>query len=113
MSFVRGLHLPLPHLPMLQHYRRAGHHDRRAHKELGFVHVLPFYAGGERPQPQARKSQRLKNRVGHKFIWYPEVHGEPSCTGCGRCIRHCPVSMDISRIVTLLSGREENTMDAA
>jgi ferredoxin len=62
--------------------------------------------------PRSRKSQRLKNRVEHKFIWYPEVHGEPACTGCGRCIRHCPASVDISRIVTLLSGREE-THDAA
>ena len=57
--------------------------------------------------PRSRKSQRLKNRVEHKFVWYPEVHGEPACTGCGRCIRHCPASVDISRIVTLLSGREE------
>ncbi len=56
--------------------------------------------------PRTWKSQRLKNRIGHKFIWYPEVHGEPACTGCGRCIRHCPVSVDIGRIVTLLSGRE-------
>ena len=56
--------------------------------------------------PRSLKSQRLKNRVGHKFIWYPEAHGEPACTGCGRCIRHCPVSVDISRIVTLLSREE-------
>ena len=57
--------------------------------------------------PRSGKSQRLKNRVEHKFVWYPEVHGEPACTGCGRCIRHCPASVDISRIVTLLSSREE------
>ena len=57
------------------------------------------------------KSQRLKNRVGHKFVWYPEVHGEPACTGCGRCIRHCPVSMNISRIATLLSGGAPSAAD--
>ncbi len=57
------------------------------------------------------KSQRLKNRVGHKFVWYPEVHDEPACSGCGRCIRHCPVSMEISRIVTLLSGSTETGAD--
>jgi len=57
--------------------------------------------------PRSRKAQRLKNRVEHKFVWYPEVHGEPACTGCGRCIRLCPASVDISRIVTQLSGREE------
>ena len=61
--------------------------------------------------PRSQKSQRLKNRVGHKFVWSPEVHGEPACTGCGRCIRHCPVSMDIGRIVTLLSGTVEPGAD--
>jgi ferredoxin len=54
--------------------------------------------------PRTKKWQRLKNRIGHKFVWYPERYGEAACTGCGRCIRYCPVSVEISGIVSLLSG---------
>jgi sulfhydrogenase subunit beta (sulfur reductase) len=56
--------------------------------------------------PREKKSQRLKNRIGHKFAYYPEIYGDVLCSGCGRCIRHCPVSVDISRIVSSLSEME-------
>ncbi len=107
MPRLRGLYLPLSYLPMLQHYRRAGDHDGRAHKEWDSCMFSHFTLEASGHNPRSGKSQRLKNRVEHKFVWYPEVHGEPACTGCGRCIRFCPASVDISRIVTLLSGREE------
>jgi sulfhydrogenase subunit beta (sulfur reductase) len=54
--------------------------------------------------PRPHTWQRLKNRVGHKFLWYAQSHGGPACSGCGRCIRHCPVSVDISHIVARLAG---------
>ena len=35
--------------------------------------------------------------------YYPEKYeGAIACTGCGRCIRYCPVSVDISEIVGYL-----------
>lgn len=50
--------------------------------------------------PRADKAARLKNRVGHKFSYYPELHGGRfSCCGCGRCIKSCPSSVDIRQIV--------------
>lgn len=50
--------------------------------------------------PRTAKSARLKNRVGHKFSYYPSLHdGRFSCCGCGRCIKSCPSSIDIRRIV--------------
>jgi ferredoxin len=54
--------------------------------------------------PRPNKFQRLKNRIGHKFSYYREKYGELACSGCGRCIRHCPVSVEISKIVALLAG---------
>lgn len=50
--------------------------------------------------PRGGKAARLKNRVGHKFSYYPSLHGGRfSCCGCGRCIKSCPSSVDIRKIV--------------
>ena len=104
MPELRRLHLPLPHVLLLQHYRRAGDQQGRAHKELGFVHVPPLHAGGERPQPAARKAPEAQaTGWATSSSSIRRNTAEPRCTGCGRCIRHCPVSMDIGRIVALLS----------
>ena len=57
--------------------------------------------------PRGGKAARLKNRVGHKFSYYPALHGGRfSCCGCGRCIKSCPSSVDI-RIIVLAAIKEE------
>ena len=55
--------------------------------------------------PRSKKAQRFKQRVGHKFVYYPEKYGDLGCSGCGRCIRYCPISMEISKVVARLEGR--------
>lgn len=51
--------------------------------------------------PRTGKAGRLKNRVGHKFSYYPRLHAARiACVGCGRCIKSCPSGVDIRRIVT-------------
>jgi sulfhydrogenase subunit beta (sulfur reductase) len=68
-------------------------------------------ASGHNPRP--RKQQRYKNRVGHKFLWYPEKYnGALACSGCGRCIRYCPASVDISEVVSRL-GKSESEKPSA
>jgi Fe-S oxidoreductase len=48
----------------------------------------------------------MRNRIGHKFSYYPELHdGNLACVGCGRCIVHCPVSMDVRAIVAQARSR--------
>jgi sulfhydrogenase subunit beta (sulfur reductase) len=64
-------------------------------------------ASGHNPRPT--KYQRYKNRVGHKFYFYPEKYDGPiACVGCGRCIRYCPESVDISEIAGYLKNPKEN-----
>jgi sulfhydrogenase subunit beta (sulfur reductase) len=60
--------------------------------------------------PRSLKALRLQNRVGHKFVYHPERYDDVLCSGCGRCIRYCPVSVDISRIVAQLAGKKEETV---
>ena len=55
-------------------------------------------ASGHNPRPT--KLERYRNRVGHKFSYIPERYdGLIGCCGCGRCIRSCPVSIDIRKVV--------------
>ena len=55
--------------------------------------------------PRQTVARRMRNRILHKFAWYPEKWGVFSCNGCGRCITNCPVNLDIREIV--LSGLTE------
>ncbi|MBN1157053.1 4Fe-4S dicluster domain-containing protein [Candidatus Woesearchaeota archaeon] len=37
---------------------------------------------------------RFKHRIYHQIQYFKERHNEIFCTGCGRCIRGCPVRID-------------------
>lgn len=66
-------------------------------------------ASGHNPRPT--KLERYRNRVGHKFSYFPEKYdGSFSCTGCGRCVRLCPVSIDIRQAV---AGLKENLCECS
>ncbi|MFH1876083.1 MAG: 4Fe-4S dicluster domain-containing protein [Candidatus Omnitrophota bacterium] len=54
-------------------------------------------ASGGNPRPG--KKERYRQRVYHKFDYFKKNFGENLCVGCGRCIRHCPVKIDIAEIV--------------
>ncbi len=54
-------------------------------------------ASGVNPRPA--KKERYRQRVFHKFDYFKKNFGENLCVGCGRCIRHCPVKIDIAEIV--------------
>ena len=43
---------------------------------------------------RSEKGARLRNRISHKFRYYPERYGELMCVGCGRCIIVCPAEID-------------------
>lgn len=51
-------------------------------------------AGGA--NPRASNILRLKQRIMHKFFYYPERFNSESCVGCGRCIKACPMNRDIT-----------------
>lgn len=54
-------------------------------------------ASGHNPRPT--KAERYRNRIGHKFCYHLDNYGVYDCSGCGRCIKYCPVALDIRQIV--------------
>ncbi len=49
--------------------------------------------------PRPVKAARLRQRIMHKFSYYTESYGVSSCVGCGRCVRSCPVNLDIRQVL--------------
>ncbi|MGB2983463.1 MAG: 4Fe-4S dicluster domain-containing protein, partial [Candidatus Bipolaricaulia bacterium] len=47
-------------------------------------------------QPRPNHYRRYRQRLMHKFKYYPENFDRILCVGCGRCIEHCPVGVDIT-----------------
>jgi sulfhydrogenase subunit beta (sulfur reductase) len=45
------------------------------------------------------REDRFKHRIYHQLQYFRERHGTNLCTGCGRCIRHCPTRIDFVKII--------------
>ena len=50
--------------------------------------------------PREHQPQRWRNRFSCKFKIYPDRVEKKGCVGCGRCIRVCPVNVDITEAMT-------------
>jgi len=65
-----------------------------------------FTLHGSGHNPRAEQWHRYRQRVMHKFDYYPEKFGPVACVGCGRCISACPVGMDIFEILEKVTADE-------
>jgi ferredoxin len=63
------------------------------------------HASGHNPRDNQEK--RYRQRISHKFKYYMDKFDEILCTGCGRCSRGCPVSLDILQIVEEINSLPE------
>ena len=52
-----------------------------------------LHTSGHNPRPD--QASRWRQRLSHKFSYYPDKFGKILCTGCGRCMRLCPAGMDL------------------
>jgi ferredoxin len=55
----------------------------------------------------------LRQRFAHKLLYFPERYGALACTGCGRCIRACPVNIDIREVILDLQSLYQRTISVA
>ncbi|MBE0430111.1 MAG: 4Fe-4S dicluster domain-containing protein [Thermoleophilia bacterium] len=66
-------------------------------------HLYTQETSGHNPRPAP--AHRFRNRVNHKFSYYPANQGEILCTGCGRCVRGCPAGLDIREVLEAARAR--------
>ena len=67
--------------------------------------AFPLYTKMPMGNPREEKWRRVRQRVYHKYEFYPMNFGVIACTGCGRCIRQCPVNWDITQTLDRLPAR--------
>ncbi len=61
------------------------------------------HASGHNPRPW--QTQRYRQRIAHKFAYFPERFGTTLCTGCGRCVRVCPAGVSLLEIVGRIAAK--------
>jgi sulfhydrogenase subunit beta (sulfur reductase) len=58
---------------------------------------------GLNPRPSIK--ERYRQRIMHKFDYFVANHGMAACVGCGRCIKECPVNLDIQVVLNSILNR--------
>jgi len=59
-------------------------------------------ASGENPRPTPK--ERVRQRFLHKLLYFPLKFGIYACVGCGRCVRMCPVHLEITQVIREFGG---------
>ena len=60
-----------------------------------------LHGSGHNPRPSGK--ERMRQRIMHKFSYFPKNYGETLCVGCGRCVQECPVNLDIREVIKAIS----------
>jgi ferredoxin len=59
------------------------------------MRMFTLHASGHNPRD--KQSQRWRQRIYHKFDYYPDRFKTLGCVGCGKCSRACPVDMNLKQ----------------
>jgi sulfhydrogenase subunit beta (sulfur reductase) len=66
-----------------------------------------FSLHGSGHNPRGDKLQRVRQRFMHKLKYFLDKYDAGiQCIGCGRCVRHCPVNIDIRKVCELMNRSE-------
>lgn len=57
--------------------------------------------------PRPTQLERFRQRFMHKLVYFPSNNdGQYSCVGCGRCLRKCPINMNIVKVIKAIGGND-------
>ncbi len=74
--------------------------------------LFTVHASGH--NPRGTKIARIRQRFMHKLKYYVDKYEKGiQCTGCGRCVRLCPVNIDIRRICNKMNSYDPETCSCA
>ncbi|MBT9164860.1 MAG: Anaerobic sulfite reductase subunit A [candidate division WS2 bacterium] len=59
-------------------------------------------ASGHNPRPD--RKERIRQRFMHKLSYFVSRYGCIACVGCGRCLKYCPVDIDITRVIGTITN---------
>ncbi|RLC04230.1 MAG: 4Fe-4S ferredoxin, partial [Deltaproteobacteria bacterium] len=66
-----------------------------------------FTIHGTGHNPRGTKMHRVRQRFMHKLKYYVDKYDSGiQCVGCGRCVRLCPVNIDIRNVCELMNSYE-------
>jgi len=70
-----------------------------------------FTLHGSGHNPRGTKLQRVRQRFMHKLKYYVDKYDDGiQCSGCGRCVRLCPVNIDIRRVARLMNSHGQDAV---
>jgi ferredoxin len=72
--------------------------------------VYSLEASGHNPRPT--RAERTRQRLMHKFSYWIEHANQFGCTGCGRCVRYCPVGLDIRAMLRKAAATQSEVVHA-
>jgi ferredoxin len=67
--------------------------------------LFTLHASGHNPRTSGK--ERMRQRMMHKFNYFVENFDAIACVGCGRCVRECPVNLDIRAVLNGIKEAEE------
>jgi ferredoxin len=58
--------------------------------------------------PRGTKTQRVRQRFMHKLKYFLDKYDQGiMCVGCGRCVKSCPVNIDIREVCKIMNAYEK------
>ncbi|MFZ5595663.1 MAG: 4Fe-4S dicluster domain-containing protein [Bacillota bacterium] len=64
--------------------------------------LFTLHTSGHNPRTSGK--ERMRQRVMHKFKYFIDRYNATACVGCGRCIKNCPVNLDIRQVLSDIQG---------